>query len=86
MPDFTYTGAEGNYPMLRDAYDVPAGTVKPGDVLRFDQAPDADWVPYEPGDSPQDDVGEGSNEDEDSGEAGSGQDDNDAGQPGSEEL
>ena len=33
--------------MLRDAYGVNVGTVKPGDVLEFDQAPDADWVPYE---------------------------------------
>ena len=48
MPSFTYCGASsGMYPMLRDAYDVPAGTVEPGDVLEFDQAPDADWQPYE---------------------------------------
>ena len=49
MPDFEFRGASpGMYPMLRDAYGVPAGTVKRGDVLRFDAAPDADWVPYEP--------------------------------------
>lgn len=55
MPDFTYRGASGGsspglYPMLRDAYGVLAGTVTPGDVLEFSQAPDADWVPYEGGD------------------------------------
>ena len=49
MPDFTYTGQPGMYPMLRDAYGVNAGTVTPGDVLEFDKAPDADWVPYVPG-------------------------------------
>ena len=53
MPSFTYCGASsGMYPMLRDAYDVPVGTVKPGDVLEFDQAPDADWQPYESGSEP----------------------------------
>ena len=50
MPDFTYTGAPGMYPMLRDAYGVQVGTVTPGDVAEFDEAPDAGWVPYEPGD------------------------------------
>jgi hypothetical protein len=50
MPDFEYIGhSPGMYPMLRDSYNVPAGTVKPGDVLRFEEAPDADWVPYEAG-------------------------------------
>jgi len=39
------------YPMLRDSYGVPAGTVTPGDVMRLDEAPDADWVPYEAGDA-----------------------------------
>ena len=48
MPDFEFRGASpGMYPMLRDAYGVPAGTVKPGDVLHFEEAPDGDWVPYE---------------------------------------
>ena len=49
MPDFTYTGAPGLYPLLRDAYGVNVGTVTPGDVAEFDEAPDADWVPYEAG-------------------------------------
>ena len=35
------------YPAHRDAYDVPLGDVKPGDVIERDEAPDQFWVPYE---------------------------------------
>ena len=53
MPDFIFRGASGGsapgaYPMLRDASGALAGTVEPGDVLEFDQAPDADWELCEP--------------------------------------
>jgi len=50
VPDFEFRGASpGMYPMLRDARGAQVGTVTPGDVAEFDQAPDADWQPYEPG-------------------------------------
>jgi hypothetical protein len=35
--------------MERDAYGVLLGLVKPGDVIERDQAPDADWLPYDDG-------------------------------------
>ena len=78
MPSFTYCGASsGMYPMARDAYDVPLGTVKPGDVIERDEAPDADWRPYEPerdgGSEP-----EGETQDQPDPEPGE-QDDNEAG-------
>ena len=81
MPDFEYRGASpGMYPTLRDAYDVPAGTVKPGDVMALDEAPDPDWVPYE---APDDT----SSSDDEPGpaESGSEQDHDTAGETGSEE-
>ena len=49
MPDFVYRGTERVYPETRDAFGVNLGTVKPGDILRFDQAPDQWWTPYEGG-------------------------------------
>ena len=49
MPDFVYTGSPGMYPMLRDARDIPVGTVAPGDVRDLDEAPDTAWVPLDPG-------------------------------------
>ena len=50
MPNFTFTGlTERVYPESRDAYGVPLGLVKPGDVLELDQAPDQFWTPYEAG-------------------------------------
>ena len=86
MPDFVFRGAiPGMYPMLRDSYDVPAGTVKPGDVMALDEAPDADWVPYE-------DERAGIESDPDPadvpggpGDSGSEQDHDTAGETGSEE-
>ena len=49
MPDFVFVGASpGMYPMLRDLYGAPVGTVEPGDVAAFEEAPDADWTPCEP--------------------------------------
>ena len=81
MPDFVFRGASpGMYPMLRDSYDVPAGTVKPGDVMALDEAPDADWVPYEP-------PGDTSSSDGEPGQpdSGSEQDHDTAGETGSEE-
>jgi hypothetical protein len=49
MPNFVYVGPGGprTYPESRDAYGVPLGLVKPGDVLELDQAPDQFWAPYE---------------------------------------
>jgi hypothetical protein len=48
MPDFVFQGASpGMYPMLRDSFGILVGTVEPGDLARFDAAPDADWQPYE---------------------------------------
>ena len=49
MPVFVYRGTERVYPESCDSYGVPLGTVKPGDVLRLDQAPDQFWAPYEDG-------------------------------------
>jgi len=70
------------YPMGHDAYGVPLGTVSPGDVIERDEAPDADWVPYEAGDgTPGPDTG---GQDE-TGETGTEQDDDTAGVTGSEE-
>lgn len=86
MPDFEYRGpSPGAYPMLRDAYGVLAGTVTPGDVLEFGEAPDADWAAYEGGDENDDDrseqgqgSGAGGEQHEDAG-AGTDQDDDTAG-------
>jgi len=47
MPDYTYTGPERTYPESRDAYQVPVGTVKPGDVLELAETLDQDWREYE---------------------------------------
>jgi hypothetical protein len=48
MPDFVYNGpGERFYPESRDSYGVRLGTVQPGDVARFDEAPDQWWRPYE---------------------------------------
>jgi hypothetical protein len=47
MPDYTYTGPERTYPESRDAYQVPVGTVKPGDVLELTGPLDQDWREYE---------------------------------------
>jgi hypothetical protein len=49
-PCWTYRGASpGTYVMERDAYGVLLGLVKPGDVIERDDAPDADWQPYDGG-------------------------------------
>ena len=95
MPDFTYNGpSPGAYPMLRDASGALVGTVEPGDVLEFDQAPDAGWEPYEPptdtGSSGKAKRGRTAAADPDapppgSGDPGAAQDDDTAGESGSEE-
>ena len=51
MPSFEYTGPGGprTYPETRDAHGVGLGTVQPGDVREFPEAPDQYWAPYEGG-------------------------------------
>ena len=51
MPDFVYRGTERVYPETRDSFGVNVGMVKDGDILRFDQAPDQYWAPYEGGET-----------------------------------
>jgi hypothetical protein len=54
MPDFTFCGpTERTYPESRDAYQVPVGTVKPGDVLELAGPLDQDWREYEGDDAPE---------------------------------
>ena len=89
MPDFTFCGSEGMYPMLRDAYGVLLGTVKPGDAAEFSEAPDPDWQPYEGEPDPLPvppaaDTGQDSGS-EDQPDSPGVQDDNEAGPSGSEE-
>ena len=84
MPDFEYRGpSPGMFPMLRDSFGVPAGTVKPGDVMRLDEDPGADWVPYGGGGDTGD--GDGGTQDGTGGEAGTEQDTDDTAGPGQEE-
>jgi hypothetical protein len=94
VPSFTYAGhSPGLYPTLRDAYGVLAGLVEPGDVLEFSAAPDADWVPYEAGAGAQGERGGIESEPDPADAGGAGlflgagqQDDDTAGEPGSEEI
>jgi hypothetical protein len=45
--------------MERDAYGVLLGLVKPGDVIERDDAPDADWQPYDDDGGRGDETGTG---------------------------
>lgn len=46
MPLFSFSGLVATvYPETRDAANRPVGTVQPGDVREFAQAPDWLWVP-----------------------------------------
>ena len=49
MPPFRYTGPPGMYPQGRDTLDRPIGAVNTGDVRDLDEAPDTAWVPLDPG-------------------------------------
>ena len=58
MPAWTMTDFNPrDYPAQRDAYGVPLGTVKPGDVIERDEAPDQYWAPYD-GEPPASDTPE----------------------------
>ena len=55
MPAWTMTDSGPRYyPATRDAYGVPLGDVKPGDVIERDEAPDRYWAPYD-GEPPRSD-------------------------------
>jgi hypothetical protein len=47
LPSFELTGPERVY-STRDVNGTPLGTVQPGDIRMFDDAPDSWWVPVIP--------------------------------------
>jgi len=48
LPSFELTGPERVYSETRDVNGRPLGTVQPGDIRMFDEAPDSWWVPVIP--------------------------------------
>ena len=89
MPPFRYTGPPGMYPQGRDTLDHPIGAVDTGDVRDLAEAPDTAWVSCEAAESEPDPAPAAPEPDpepepEPAADT-SEQDDNEAGQPGSEE-
>jgi len=48
LPSYELTGPERVYSETRDVNGRPLGTVQPGDIRMFDEAPDSWWVPVIP--------------------------------------
>jgi hypothetical protein len=48
LPSYELTGPERVYSGTRDVNGRPLGTVQPGDIRMFDDAPDSWWVPVIP--------------------------------------